>query len=268
MRTRAACSAATGAARSTTSGARPRGRPGRHAVEGDRRARRLRRRQPQPDRVPVPPRAAVPVLDVAPAGGGRRCLAALDVLRRSRSSSSGCGTTPASSRRASQGSASTPGSARARSRRSSWATGEGDELSDRLFEEGVFAQGIAFPTVARDKARVRTIVTATHTREDLQFALDGSSRGVSTRTATPGCPGGRRLPLRVRAFFVAFTLKLPPARRVLYIGALVIALIGLIGSSAASAPSRSPWGCRSSGSPCSCRSGPTAPSRSSSASSC
>jgi glycine C-acetyltransferase len=45
-------------------------------------------------------------------------------------------------------------------------------LSDRLFEEGVFAQGIAFPTVARDKARVRTIVTATHTREDLQFALD------------------------------------------------------------------------------------------------
>jgi glycine C-acetyltransferase len=44
-------------------------------------------------------------------------------------------------------------------------------LSDRLFEEGVFAQGIGFPTVARDKARVRTIVMATHTREDLQFAL-------------------------------------------------------------------------------------------------
>ena len=45
-------------------------------------------------------------------------------------------------------------------------------LSDRLFEAGVFAQGIAFPTVARDKARVRTIVTAAHTREELQFALD------------------------------------------------------------------------------------------------
>jgi glycine C-acetyltransferase len=45
-------------------------------------------------------------------------------------------------------------------------------LSDRLFELGVFAQGIAFPTVARDKARVRTIVTATHTRQQLQFALD------------------------------------------------------------------------------------------------
>jgi len=49
-------------------------------------------------------------------------------------------------------------------------------LSDRLFEEGVFAQGIAFPTVARDKARVRTIVTATHTRADLQFALDTFAR--------------------------------------------------------------------------------------------
>src|SRR6476659_10077207 len=46
------------------------------------------------------------------------------------------------------------------------------KLSDRLFEEGVFAQGIAFPTVARDKARVRTIVTATHSRDELQFALD------------------------------------------------------------------------------------------------
>ena len=45
-------------------------------------------------------------------------------------------------------------------------------LSDRLFSAGVFAQAIGFPTVARDKARVRTIVTATHTREDLQFALD------------------------------------------------------------------------------------------------
>src|SRR5687767_13674172 len=47
-----------------------------------------------------------------------------------------------------------------------------NRLSDRLFEEGVFAQAIGYPTVARDKARVRTIVTATHTREDLQFALD------------------------------------------------------------------------------------------------
>jgi glycine C-acetyltransferase len=49
-------------------------------------------------------------------------------------------------------------------------------LSDRLFEEGVFAQGIGFPTVARDKARVRTIVTATHTRGELQFALDAFGR--------------------------------------------------------------------------------------------
>ena len=45
-------------------------------------------------------------------------------------------------------------------------------LSDRLFEEGVFAQGIGFPTVARGRARVRTIVTATHTPDELQFALD------------------------------------------------------------------------------------------------
>ena len=57
------------------------------------------------------------------------------------------------------------------------------KLSDRLFEEGVFAQGIAFPTVPKGKARVRTIVTATHTRDELQFALDclkkvGSELGI------------------------------------------------------------------------------------------
>jgi glycine C-acetyltransferase len=49
-------------------------------------------------------------------------------------------------------------------------------LSDQLFEHGVFAQGIAYPTVARDRARVRTIVTATHTRDHLQFALDAFKR--------------------------------------------------------------------------------------------
>ncbi len=46
------------------------------------------------------------------------------------------------------------------------------KMSDTLFERGVFAQSIGFPTVARDKARLRTIVSATHTREDLQYALD------------------------------------------------------------------------------------------------
>lgn len=46
------------------------------------------------------------------------------------------------------------------------------QFSDRLFASGVFAQGIAFPTVARDKGRVRTIVTAAHTRADLEEALN------------------------------------------------------------------------------------------------
>jgi len=45
------------------------------------------------------------------------------------------------------------------------------KLSDRLFEEGVFAQGIGYPTVPDDKSRVRTIVTAEHTAEELQTCL-------------------------------------------------------------------------------------------------
>jgi glycine C-acetyltransferase len=45
------------------------------------------------------------------------------------------------------------------------------KFSDRLFERGVFAQGIGFPTVAKGRARLRTIVTATHTVDDLDRAL-------------------------------------------------------------------------------------------------
>ena len=43
-----------------------------------------------------------------------------------------------------------------------------------------------------------------------------------------GLPWWKRAPLRVRQIFMAFTLKLPPARRVLYMGALVIALFGIV----------------------------------------
>ena len=45
------------------------------------------------------------------------------------------------------------------------------KLSDRLFEEGVFAQGIGFPTVPDDRSRVRTIVTAEHSHEELETCL-------------------------------------------------------------------------------------------------
>ena len=41
----------------------------------------------------------------------------------------------------------------------------------RLFEEGVFCPAIVFPTVGRGQARVRTIVTADHTEDDLAEAL-------------------------------------------------------------------------------------------------
>ncbi|MGC9995101.1 MAG: glycine C-acetyltransferase [Terriglobia bacterium] len=46
------------------------------------------------------------------------------------------------------------------------------EFSRQLFAAGVFAQSLGFPTVPEGKARIRTIVTATHTREKLNQALD------------------------------------------------------------------------------------------------
>ncbi len=45
-------------------------------------------------------------------------------------------------------------------------------FSDRLFEEGVFAMGIGFPTVPEEKSRVRTIVTAEHSVEELDVCLE------------------------------------------------------------------------------------------------
>jgi glycine C-acetyltransferase len=46
------------------------------------------------------------------------------------------------------------------------------EFSRELFKEGVLGTGIAFPTVPEGKARVRTIMTATHTKEELTQALE------------------------------------------------------------------------------------------------
>lgn len=45
------------------------------------------------------------------------------------------------------------------------------EFSRQLFAAGVFAQGIGYPTVPQGQARIRTIVTATHTTDELTRAL-------------------------------------------------------------------------------------------------
>ena len=45
-------------------------------------------------------------------------------------------------------------------------------FSQRLIEEGVFAQPVVYPTVALDKSRIRTIVTAAHGDDQLDRALE------------------------------------------------------------------------------------------------
>jgi len=46
------------------------------------------------------------------------------------------------------------------------------ELSNKLYQEGVFALPIVFPMVARDKARIRTMMNAGLTKKDLDFTLE------------------------------------------------------------------------------------------------
>jgi len=47
-----------------------------------------------------------------------------------------------------------------------------EELSARLYEKGVYAQAIKFPVVPRGTARLRVMISAAHTREDLEKAAD------------------------------------------------------------------------------------------------
>lgn len=46
------------------------------------------------------------------------------------------------------------------------------EMERRLWDKGVYALSIVYPTVARGKARIRTMPSAAHTEDDLNFALD------------------------------------------------------------------------------------------------
>ena len=46
------------------------------------------------------------------------------------------------------------------------------DFSRALFDAGVMATGIAFPTVPEGKARIRTIMTSEHTREQIDQALE------------------------------------------------------------------------------------------------
>lgn len=81
-----------------------------------------------------------------------------------------------------------------------------------------------FDTYTRDLSAEDLQRLFTHDTPD---AYRFFTRGLD-RDRLAGLPWWQQVALRVRQVFVAFTLKLPPARRALYLGALVIALFGVI----------------------------------------
>lgn len=81
-----------------------------------------------------------------------------------------------------------------------------------------------FDTYTRDLSREDFERLFTH---DARDAYRYFSRGVD-EDQYAHLPWWKRLPLRFRQVFVAFTLRLPAARRALYLGALFIALIGVV----------------------------------------
>ncbi len=81
-----------------------------------------------------------------------------------------------------------------------------------------------FDTYTRDLSREDLQRLFTHDTPD---AYAFFARGLD-EDQFAGLPPWKRIPLRVRRIFVAFTLKLPPARRALYIAALFVALVGVL----------------------------------------
>jgi len=55
-------------------------------------------------------------------------------------------------------------------------TADAIRMSELLLQEGVFVTGFGFPVVPEGEARVRCQVSASHTRQDLDEALDAFSR--------------------------------------------------------------------------------------------
>jgi len=46
------------------------------------------------------------------------------------------------------------------------------KMAEKLLEKGVYVVGFYFPVVPKGKARIRTQISAAHSKEDLDFALN------------------------------------------------------------------------------------------------
>ena len=55
------------------------------------------------------------------------------------------------------------------------------DFSNQLFEEGIYATSLSFPVVPQGKARIRVMISAAHSKEDLDFALESFKKvGIKT----------------------------------------------------------------------------------------
>ena len=70
-------------------------------------------------------------------------------------------------------------------------SGKAKKLSSKLFETGVFALPIAYPMVAQGKARIRTIMNAALTQEDLDFAIGAFEKAGRELDIIPEKSGAR-----------------------------------------------------------------------------
>ena len=68
------------------------------------------------------------------------------------------------------------------------------DFSKKLFEKGIFAQSISYPTVPRGKARIRCMLSAAHSKEDLDFAIGKFVETAKELGVLVRKPGGKTSP--------------------------------------------------------------------------
>ena len=59
------------------------------------------------------------------------------------------------------------------------------EVARRMLEKGVYVIGFSYPVVPEGKARIRTQVSAAHTRQDLDFAVEKFAEVARELALTP-----------------------------------------------------------------------------------
>ena len=93
---------------------------------------------------------------------------------------------------------------------------EAAAMADRLLTEGIYVRAFSYPVVPRGKARIRTQMSAAHSREDLDQAITAFEKAAGSLGSTGTCRGDLRticLPSGISETSISLKLAIPAGFR-------------------------------------------------------